>query len=177
MNKEEIKETIEHFKDGNVSVRVRDIAYVLLSKMFDEPITAYQCLFGTIDGYDEYSSQEMLRGVESYMVSAGFIRNVHTDTDTNTLTFDENKNELIAMIPKIEADMESGVIEKKDGYARLVDIRTKLNDKFKVEKEKLNQQIVVEKKFDFICPHTRRECYQLDKEEAMKKFNLIEKTS
>jgi hypothetical protein len=35
--------------------------------------------------------------------------------------------------------------------------------------------IIVEKKFDFVCPHTRHECYQLDKETAMEKWNLVEK--
>ena len=79
------------------------------------------------------------------------------------------------MISDIECDMGKGLIEKKDGYARIADIRYKLNDKFKVETAQKDRMIIVEKKFDFVCPYTRHECYQLDKEEAMKKWDLIEK--
>ena len=79
------------------------------------------------------------------------------------------------MIADIEADMAAGLIEKKDGYARIADIRYKLNDRFKVEAAKKDRMIIVEKKFDFVCPHTRHECYQLDKETAMEKWNLVEK--
>lgn len=43
MDNEQIKRTIERFK--NDGIRVRDIAYVLLSKMFADSKIAYQCLF------------------------------------------------------------------------------------------------------------------------------------
>lgn len=171
MDNEQIKKTVEHFK--NEGVRVRDIAYVLLSKMFADGKTAYQCLFGA-EGFDEYVSTDIRERLERYMTDEGYIVNLSVDNETGEMTFDENKKELIAMIPKIEHDMEKGIIEKKDGYARIVDIRTKLNDKFKVEAAKKDRTIIVERKFDFICPHTSRECYQLDKEDAMKKWNLIE---
>ena len=59
----------------------------------------------------------------------------------------------------------------------MADIRVKLNDKFKVESKQLDRMIVIEKKFDFVCPHTRHECYQLDKEEAMRRWNLVENKS
>lgn len=55
------------------------------------------------------------------------------------------------------------------------DLRSKLNDKFGASEKSSEQYIIVQKKFDFVCPHTRRECYQMDKEDAMKKWNLIEK--
>lgn len=172
MDNEQIKNTVERFKtDG---IRVRDIAYILLSKMFSDTKTAYQCLFGTQEGYSDYINDELRGKLEEYMTEEGYIRAISTDEDDGSITFEENKSALTKMIADIERDMEKGVIEKKDGYARIVDIRTKLNDKFKVEASKRNRMIIVEKKFDFICPHTRHECYQLDKEAAMEKFNLIE---
>ena len=176
MDNEQIKKTIEFFKDDKV--RVRDIAYVLLSKIFKDEKTAYQCLFGT-EGFEDYISNDLVGNLEKYMMQEGYIVNLSTDNETGdtTLSFEENNNSLIAMIKKIEEDMDSGVIEKKDGYARIVDIRTKLNDKFKVEADKKDRLIVVEKKFDFICPHSMRECYQIDIEYAKKKFNLIENTN
>ena len=172
MDNEQIKNTVERFKgDG---VRVRDIAFILLSKMFSDSKTAYQCLFGQ-EGYSEYITDDLRSRLEEYMTQEGYIRSMSTDTETGGITFEENKRAMEKMLNDIQQDMENGLIEKKDGYARMTDIRTKLNDKFKVEAQKQNRMIVVEKKFDFICPHTRRECYQLDKEDAMKKWNLIEK--
>ena len=54
------------------------------------------------------------------------------------------------------------------------DLRVKLNDKFGAAEKTAEQYIIVQKKFDFICPHTRRECYQMTKDDAMKKWHLIE---
>ena len=161
MNNEQIKSTIDRFKENGTDIRVRDIAYALLSRMFAE-------------GYDEYVSSDMREKLDEYLTSEGFVRSFSTDGDTGEISFEENKSALTKMITDIEADMTAGFIEKKDGYARIADIRYKLNDKFKVEAAQKDRMIIVEKKFDFVCPHTRHECYQLDKETAMKKWNLIE---
>ena len=174
MDNEQIKNTIEHFNEIGETVRVRDIAYSLLSRMFSDGATAYRCLFGE-DGYEEYANDEMRNKLDDYMTQEGYIRSFSTDADTGGISFEENKSALTKMISDIEHDMEDGLIEKKDGYARIADIRYKLNDKFKVEAAQKDKMVIVEKRFDFICPHTRKECYQLDKEEAMKKWNLIEK--
>ena len=174
MDNEAIKSTIDSLREKGVTVRVRDIAFTLLSKMFADSKTAYQCLFGQ-DGFDEYISSDYRTVLEDYMTQEGYIRNISTDAETGGITFEENKREMEKMLDDIKRDMEDGLIEKKDGYARMTDIRTKLNDKFKVEQQEQERTIIVEKKFDFVCPHTRHECYQLDKETAMNKFNLIEK--
>lgn len=44
VDKEQIQLIIEDFKAKGKSVRVRDIAYTLLSKMFSDNSIAYQCL-------------------------------------------------------------------------------------------------------------------------------------
>lgn len=175
MDNEQIRETVEHFRDDG-GIRVRDIAFTLLSHMFSDSKIAYQCLFNEKgDGFDEYLGDEMRDKLETYMTEQGYIRSVSTDSDTGGLTFAENKAAMEKMLDDIQRDMRNGLIEPKDGYARMTDIRTKLNDKFKVEAVNRNQMIIVEKRFDFVCPMTRKECYQLDKEDAMKKWNLIEK--
>lgn len=176
MDNEQIKKTIEHFKEQGDNVRVRDIAFALLSRMFSDPKTAYQCLFnGDTDGYDKYAADSLRESVAEYLDFEGFTRSFSTDTETGGITFEENKREMERMLDEIRKDMRDGVVDRKDGYARMESIRTKLNDKFNVERQQKERQIIVEKKFDFVCPHTRRECYQLDKEFAMKKWNLIEK--
>lgn len=176
MDNEQIKKTIEHFKESGETIRVRDIAYTLLSKMFADSKTAYQCLFGT-EGYDEYADNEMRSKLEQYLSDAGYIRSVSTDDDSGEITFEENKKEMERLLAKTQQAMDDGLVDPKDALKIMADIRVKLNDKFKVESKKQDRMIVVERKFSFVCPHTRRECYQLDKDFAMKKWNLIENTN
>lgn len=175
MNNEQIKGTIEHFKEDGETIRVRDIAYTLLSKMFADSKTAYQCLFGT-EGYDDYADDEMRGKLEQYLSDAGYIRSISEDSDTGTITFEENRREMELLLKKTQQAMDDGLVDPKDGLKIMADIRVKLNDKFKVESKQQDRMIVVERKFDFVCPTTRRECYQLDKDFAMKKWNLIENT-
>lgn len=176
MDNEQIKETIEHFKGNGETIRVRDIAYTLLSKMFADSKTAYQCLFGSADGYEDYADDEMRSKLELYLSDAGYIRSISTDDDTGEITFEVNKKEMERLLVKTQQAMDDGLVDPKDGLKIMADIRVKLNDKFKVESKNQYRQIIVEKKFDFVCPHTRHECYQLDKDFAMKKWNLIENT-
>lgn len=177
IDNEKIKGIIGHFREEGGNVRVRDIAYTLLSEMFADPKTAYQCLFGgDTDGYEEYSSDPMRDALRDYLVDDGCIRSVSGDSSDGGITFEENKREMERMLDEIRQDMRDGIVDRKDGYARMESIRTKLNDKFKMERQHQERQIIVEKKFDFVCKYTRHECYQLDKEFAMKKWNLIENT-
>lgn len=176
MDNEQIKKTVEHFKEEGKTIRVRDIAFALLSKMFADKKTAYQCLFGGVDGYDEYTDDEMRDKIEQYLTDEGLIRSLSTDMDTGGLTFEENKREMEMLLVKTQKAMDDGLVDPKDALKIMADVRVKLNDKFKVESKKQDRMIVVERKFDFVCPHTRHECYQLDKEYAMKRWNLIENT-
>ena len=114
--------------------------------------------------------------LEQYLSDAGYIRSVSTDDDSGEITFEENKKEMERLLEKTQVAMEAGVIEPKDALKIMADIRVKLNDKFKVESKKQDRMIVVERKFDYICPKYHVECNQLDKDFAMKKWNLIENT-
>lgn len=175
IDNEKIKSAIEHFRAQGENVRVRDIAYALLSEMFADPRTAYQCLFGgDTDGYDEYSNDPMRDRLRRYLAVSGLMRTVGTDDFGDGITFEENKREMEALLQRTQEAMDDGLVDPKDGLKLIADIRVKLNDKFKVERLQKERQIIVEKRFDFVCPHTRRECYQLDKEEAMRRWNLIE---
>lgn len=173
MDSEQIKSTIDHFKEEGTPIRVRDIAYTLLSHMFVDNSMAYKCLFGE-DGYEEYVEDSMRGRIEDFLTQQGFIKSVSTDDGTGEITFEENRKEMESLLKKTEKALEDGLIEAKDAFKIMADIRVKLNDKFKVESKKQDRLIIVEKKFDFVCPYTRHECYQLDKEDAMKKWNLIE---
>lgn len=174
MDNEQIKATIEHFKEQGDTIRVRDIAYTLLSKMFADNKTAYQCLFGS-EGYDEYSEEEMRSKLEQYMSDEGYIRSVSTDADTGGITFEQNRREMEILLEKTQKAMDDGLVDPKDALKIMADIRVKLNDKFKVESKQQDRMIVVEKKYNHICERYRCECYLPTKEDLMEMYNLVEK--
>jgi hypothetical protein len=175
IDNEQIKGTVEYFRQNGKPIRVRDIAYTLLAKMFDAK-TAFQCLFpGEENIFDVYAEDKLRDELETYLTEQGYIKNLSTDEDTGGITFNENKREMEMLLEKTQRALDDGLIEPKDGLKILADIRVKLNDKFKVQEQSKDRMIIVEKKFDFVCPYTKHECYQLDKEDAMKKWDLIEK--
>jgi hypothetical protein len=168
-----IKEIVEHFKEKDMEVRVRDIAFILLSKMFSDPVTAYQCLFGT-EGYDEYVESPKKSELENYLTDKGYIRSIITGSDEG-ITFEENKRAMEQLLVDVQRSLDDGLIEPKDAYARMADIRTKLNDKFKVESAKKDRLIVVEKKYNHICERYNCECYLPTVEDLKEMYNLVEK--
>jgi hypothetical protein len=174
MDNEQIKKTIEHFKEIGETIRVRDIAYTLLSKMFADNKTAYQCLFGT-DGYDDYADDEMRSKLEQYMSDEGYIRSVSTDADTGGITFEQNRREMEILLEKTQQAMDDGLVDPKDALKIMADIRVKLNDKFKVESKQQARYIVVQKRYNNVCPHCNREIYIPSKQDLMEEYNLTEK--
>ena len=53
------------------------------------------------------------------------------------------------------------------------DLRVKLNDKFGAAEKTAEQYIIVQPKYNRICPYTRHECYEMTEEYAMQQFHLI----
>lgn len=174
MDNEQIKGTIEHFKEIGDTIRVRDIAYTLLSKMFADNKTAYQCLFGT-EGYDDYADDEMRSKLEQYMSDEGYIRSVSTDADTGGITFEQNRREMEILLEKTQQAMDDGLVDPKDALKIMADIRVKLNDKFKVESKQQARYIVVQKRYNNVCPHCNREIYIPSKQDLMEEYGLTEK--
>lgn len=172
---ENIKDIIDFCKTQQVSVRVRDIAYILLSSDQMEPQMAYQCLFGA-DGYDDYKDSRDVAITKDYMMRQGYMKQPERESQkTEGITFEENKKELESMIERIEQKMSAGLIDPKDGFNIIKDIRVKLNDKFKMERQNVERTIIVEKKYNAICK-CGREIAIPTLEELKEKYNLVEKT-
>lgn len=91
------------------------------------------------------------------------------------ISFEENKAGLIELLNKLQQAIADKQISTKDALKIEADVRTKLNDKFGASEKDIGNVVVVEPKFNYICPYTRRECYIHSKEECMKRYNLIEK--
>lgn len=175
MDNEHIKKTIEHFKEIGETIRVRDIAYTLLSKMFADSKTAYQCLFGT-EGYDDYADDEMRSKLEQYLSDEGYIKSISTDAYTGGITFEQNRREMEILLEKTQQAMDDGLVDPKDALKIMADIRVKLNDKFKVESKQQARYIVVQKRYNNVCPHCNREIYIPSKQDLMEEYGLTENT-
>lgn len=181
---EQVKQAIEDCKKAGQEIGIRDIAYVFLSKNFDDIRMPYRCLFGLdvdynpdyAETYDNTSTMQYLKGYVDMNFSDGTKKKKRTPAEDEDISFEENKAYMLKLKKDIEKAIEDGEMEKKDGYKALADISVKLNDKFQVQGEVKEQLIVVNTKFNAICGSCGREIYIPTKEDLMEKYNLVEKT-
>lgn len=175
---EKVGEILTNASSQGANLKVRDIAYVLLRRYFDDRSYAWRVCFTdadydekTIDAYEEGIGYQFLREVLAEVRDRGGLL---YDED---ITFEENKAYMLKLKRDTEMAMEAGEIEKKDGLKILSDISTKLNDKFSVTAEVKDQYVCVEQKYSSICSYCGRECAPppMTKEEAMALYNLKEK--
>ena len=174
-----IEKTIEDAKKMSFDVSVRDISYVILFLEYDNAVVAYRSIYNKEASDDEigrYDKSGMIDFLKSY-IRSNFKKNENVDAEKMLadITFEENKDALISMLQEIQQGMIDGRIEYKDGLKMQADIRFKLKDKFEIEKKEAMQYVIVEKKYNDVCPVCRHEIYIPTKEDLMEKYNLIEK--
>lgn len=197
-----LKNITEEAKKRGYEVRIRDIAYALMKVYFKDELVAYTVAFGVpekdndVTCYDKLDSTKYLvrylkkdlAPKEAKKDNADIIKALTQKKSENgedgNMTFEDNRAGIEKQIEEI-LELKRQLIDE-DGKCTDVktmatlqkteaDLRSKLNDKFGASEKSSEQYIIVQKKFNFVCPHTHRECYQMDKEDAMKKWNLIEK--
>lgn len=181
---EQVKQAIEDCKKAGHEIGIRDIAYVFLSKNFDDIRMPYRCLFGLdvdynpdyAETYDNTATMQYLKSYVDMNFSDGTKKKKKIVSEDEDISFEENKAYMLKLKKDIEKAIEDGEMEKKDGYKALADISVKLNDKFQVQGEVKEQLIVVNTKFNAICGSCGREIYIPTKEDLMEKYNLVEKT-
>lgn len=181
---EQVKQAIEDCKKAGHEIGIRDIAYVFLSKNFDDIRMPYRCLFGLdvdynpdyAETYDKTGTMQHLKSYVDMNFSDGIKKKKKVVNEDEDISFEENKAYMLKLKKDIEKAIEDGEMEKKDGYKALADISVKLNDKFQVQGEVKEQLIVVNTKFNAICGSCGREIYIPTKEDLMEKYNLVEKT-
>lgn len=174
---EKVGEILTNASSHGANLKVRDIAYVLLRRYFDDRSYAWRVCFSdsdydekTIDAYEEGIGYQFLREVLAEVRDRGGLL---YDED---ITFEENKAYMLKLKRDTEMAMEAGDLEKKDGLKILSDLSVKLNDKFSVQAEVKDQMVIVEHKYDDICPYCQHEVASkpMTKEEAMATYNLKE---
>lgn len=192
-----IKKITDEAQKRGHDVRIRDIAYALLRVKFDDALIAFTVVFGTPDGdnavncYDEmesvrylvrYFEQDLAPKAEEN-VAADIVREIKNrnkdNAESNSMSFEENRAGIETQIKEIlelkkecpKDDIKTMALLQKTE----ADLRSKLNDKFGASEKSESQYIFPTRRFDMVCPVTRRECYQVTKEDAMKHWNLVEK--
>ena len=174
---EKVGEILTNASSHGANLKVRDIAYVLLRRYFDDRSYAWRVCFSdadydekTIDAYEEGVGYQFLREVLAEVRDRGGLL---YDED---ITFEENKAYMLKLKRDTEMAMEAGDLEKKDGLKILSDLSVKLNDKFSVQAEVKDQMVIVEHKYNDICPYCQHEVASkpMTKEEAMATYNLKE---
>lgn len=188
----DIEKIINDASKMKLEVTVRDISYVLLFFDYSVKDIAYKSIFdkdADSDTIEKYDKSKKVQFLKTYISSNYQKEEVEkkkrnkfkkeSDIDVDSLaadiTFEENKAKLILMLQKVNDLVKEGEMSAKDGVKAEIEIRSKLNDKFKVSDEGGQQYIIVEQKFNDICPYCSREISVPTKEDLMKKYNLIER--
>ena len=181
ISNEQIKRAIEDCARANHTISVRDISYVLLSMQFDDSLVAYKCIFGNDYDYNQdyhatYDQTSTMTYLKSY-VEFTLLNDKKKKKANEDISFEENKEYMLNLKRQTEEAMSSGEIDKKDGLKILTDISVKLNDKFNVSDSSQEQLVVVNTKYDAVCPSCGREISRrpITKDEAMEMYNLVEK--
>lgn len=181
ISNEQIKKTIEDCAKSKHVVSVRDISYVLLCMQFEDSLVAYKCIFGNDYDYNEeyhatYDNTSTISYLKTY-VEFTLLNNNKKKKKAEDISFEENKEYMLKLKKDTEEAMANGEIEKKDGLKILTDISVKLNDKFSVREESQDQIVIVNSKYDSVCPRCGSEVARrpISKDEAMEMYDLVEK--
>lgn len=161
----DIKDIINSLKTEGIEARVRDVAYLVMCDSFVDKALAAKVAYQE----DDKPSNKVLSMLAERLKPFG----IGTVT---TISKDENREELLKLLQKIQDAERDGTIDPKDAIKIEADIRVKLNDKFNIEEEEGQRRIiVVPQKHDIICKWTSRECSAMPSKEAcMKYYNLID---
>lgn len=178
LTKERINEILSEAKDNGLMLKVKDIAYIILTKNIADKEYAYRVCFPDSKSFSD-------RTIKTYEKSEGhkYLLDILDKKDSEVkkgsdddITFEENKAYMLKLKRDIEDAIERKEIDKKDGYKILADISTRLNDKFNVQQNDVQQQIIVNSKYSSVCSYCGHECapMPMTKEQAKKKYNLVE---
>lgn len=196
-----IQKIVEEAAKRGHDVTIRNIAYALMRVKFADKLTAYMVINGSVpekdSDVDDYDSMEPVQYLVRYFTQDLAPRTDESKKDSDIvkaitelgkgggtdvedpISFEENYAGAVAQLKRIEELRvrcpEDDIKTLKDLEKAESDIRVRLVDKFNVQEKEQKRWLVVPKVYDYVCPHTGHECYQIGKEEAMEKWNLIEK--
>ena len=179
ITKEQIHDCVAFCEKQGYFIEESDIAYLLINREFKDRYKAYELTKsrGMPDEYvDNYDGSEKMACLRKYMNEHWAKRKesvINTETIEGAITFEENRDALINYLGEIQKLMNEKKIEPKDGMKMMTDIRLKLNDKFNIKEAQVEQPIIVQPKFNYVCQYTHKECWLMTEEWAKKQYHLI----
>ena len=168
---DDIKIILDSVRGEWSKVTAEDVAFAALCDTFEDKNFAYRIAYGKKgDGdalYETPRFKKMLVALEPFGVGV---------VNVTAITKEQNKNDLIKLLERVQMLGESKAIDIKDALKMEGDLRVKLNDKFEMEEsQKQKRIIVVPSKHDIVCPMTHRECnYWPTKKACCTHFGLID---
>lgn len=168
---DDIKIILDSVRGEWTKVTAEDVAFAALCDTFEDKNFAYRIAYGKKgDGdalYETPRFKKMLVALEPFGVGV---------VNVTAITKEQNKNDLIKLLERVQMLGESKAIDIKDALKMEGDLRVKLNDKFEMEEtQKQKRIIIVPSKHDIVCPHTNRECnFWPSKTACMKHYQLKE---
>ena len=180
ISNDKISSIIEECRLLGYQIRVRDISFVILSKIFEDVNVAYKAIFGSDtndDIIDAYVKSNEISYLKNYIESNGLVggkkKGKKKLSDEDDITFDENKAEIIKLIRETQNALDDGKIKVADALKIQADLRVKLNDKFNINDTSKESLVIVNQKYNNICS-CGREIYIPTKEDLMEQYNLKE---
>ena len=178
VSKEEIKACKDYCAERGFRIEDKEIAYLFVNRELRNPVMAYKMVIreGLSDELiEKYDKSPRLACLRQYMNDNWTKRKTEERVATvaGSISFEENRDALIGMLSDIETMMNTNQIEKKDAMKMMTDIRIKLNDKFNMKEQQVEQRIIVQPKFSHICEHTHKECWLQTRRYAMEHWHLV----
>ena len=173
ISKAKLKKIIDDAEKKGHKLKVRDVAYAYLCTHFEDTAIAYKVVYGE----DVLDTAAFDAKPEISYIKDQIKYSLVTDASESAdkMSFDENKKEMIKLIKKTQDAMDDGLMEAKDGLKIIADIRVKLNDKFNVSDKSKSGIVIVESKYNSVCPVCSHEIHVPTKLELMAQYNLVEK--
>ena len=196
-----LEKIIEEAKKHSYDVRVRDVGYATLVVGLGDEDLAHKLIFGDDGNIATYKELPHVKFLVNYLNAENLKRKESKEAEDiakliaqskgkkkndadGSMTFEENREGIETQLREIVelkkeamnpmgdeqgADLKTlALLQKTEA-----DLRVKLNDKFGAAEKTAEQYIIVQPKYNRICPYTRHECYEMTEEYAMQQFHLI----
>lgn len=190
MTTADIREIVKSARMSGFDIRVKDISYVIVRQTIDDAVAAYRSIYdasadeGEVADFEKSPEMTYLwRTVQTYKgtgASNADTQQRKTKGKYKDITFEENKEALIELLEEIQGIKGTEDLSIRDAVKLETEIRTRLNDKFAVSDKKEERRIVVNSKYNSVCPYCRHEIRVKTDEDMLaeirEKYMLIPKS-
>lgn len=192
-----LRHIVDEASQRGHDVTVRNVAYALMRVYFNDPTIAYTVINGSAPKQDsdvtDYDSMSSIQYLTHWFkkdlakdeqkkddVVAKLMKQQNAKSKAEVaISADENFEGAVEQLKRVQELRErcdpTDIKTLRDLEKMELEIRVKLVDKWDMQKQESDTKIWIGKIYDYLCPWTGRECYQIGKEEAMEKWNLKEK--